>query len=202
MGSPVTFTAECGDTPIYGVRNPGSTASGVALEVDNVGPWLVEIDVPHHEIHEGEAFSYYYNSSLAAASGWLGTFRSASATYTHFRITGISTTGANTTINLYENVAGTSGTSASAAIGVNRNRASATTSSVYSVTLSGTTSGTTLLDKHYVGGGTGTGGAKSGGTNAADEEFILNKATVYGLHYNSGTADNIVNVRVFWYNEP
>jgi 2-keto-4-pentenoate hydratase/2-oxohepta-3-ene-1,7-dioic acid hydratase in catechol pathway len=31
-----------------------------------MGPWLVTIDVPHHEIHEGEGLSYWFNASLGA----------------------------------------------------------------------------------------------------------------------------------------
>ena len=65
------------DVLCYGERDPNGTASGVALEIDPVGPWLVTIPIEHHQIHEGEAFSYWFNVSAATtasgatvAAGW------------------------------------------------------------------------------------------------------------------------------------
>ena len=189
------------DVLAYGERNPGGTASAVALEIDTVGPWLVVMDEIHHEIHEGEGWSHYLNTSAAAASGYLGVFRSSSATNMHFRLTGIDTSNAGTKIRLVETVTSDSGFSASAAMGVNRYRDSAATSCATLMTCSGAITASSILDQHYVGGGTGVGGTGVGGTSAEAEEFILKKATTYGIWYNSATADNNINVRMFWYNE-
>ena len=123
--------------------------------------------------------------------------------YPHIRITGIATSADKVTIKLYETVTSDSGFSESASpIARNRN---VTGSAGYVIkTGSGAivTTSATELDRHYIGGGTGVGGAKSGSTSAQDEEFVLKPETVYALHYHNGSSgDNVINVRIFSYLE-
>ena len=191
------------DVLCYGERDPNGTASGVALEIDPVGPWLVTIPIEHHQIHEGEAFSYWFNVSAATTASGAWYISTSSGVYPHIRITGIATSADKVTIKLYETVTSDSGFSASASpIARNRN---VTGSAGYVIkTGSGAivTTSATELDRHYIGGGTGVGGAKSGSTSAQDEEFVLKPETVYALHYHNGSSgDNVINVRIFSYLE-
>ena len=184
----------------FGMDAMGKPAYG---RIDDDTGALSTMGVEHYEIHEGEAFSHFYTASLAANASAMWYFRTG-AKETHFRITGIATSGPGFWVKLYENTANACGYSASAVVGVSRNRVDVGTSNLYDITASAngyTLSGATKLDQHYVGGGTGVGASKSGGTNAADEEFLLAPNTQYGLMYVSTSADNVVNVRTFWYAE-
>ena len=190
------------DVMVYGERNPATTGSAVAVEVDNYAPWLVGIDAAHHEIHHGTAtWSYWLTASAAtgASGAWYITTGSAGGGYLHFRITGIATSADKLTLKFWESASASSGYTASA-VPVRRNRNASGTPNVTIYTGSGAIDASTELDRHYLGGGTGVGGAKSGGSSEADEEWVLAPSTTYALNYHNGSSgENIITLRVFAY---
>lgn len=185
--------------------NRGGRVQSLLADTDSGG--LYTLDVTHGAIHEGRAYSYYFTTSAAAGASGAWYFQTASGVECHFRIVGMSVGGA-AKFTFYEGKTATSasgmsssGVSASAT-GVNRDRLgySTSTGSITFHTGSGFASGSgTALDFHSFGTASGTGGTKSGGTGPADEEWELLAGNSYAIHWVSPTADNVITVRVFWY---
>lgn len=170
----------------------------VALEVDNVEPWLVTVDGPHHEIHESEAFSLAHSFSLASSGvGYLQLIVPAT-TYPHLRLIGANADSEKWKLELIEAPTITDGSTAVVFRNRNRNSTGAATVVAYSNPTS--VSAGTTIDTHYLGGGTGQGQSKSGGATSVDEEFILKAGTKYVLKAtNGGVGAGICNVRLFYY---
>lgn len=173
----------------------------VPLEGDPATGALTTVDYPHHAIHEGKAYSGNATFSLATTASAYVHFLVATGHYPHFRLTGLASDGEKFTFTLYE--APTVATNGTALTLYNRNRNSTKdpAASLHAWTkTSAITVGTTVLDSHYIGGGTGVGGAKSGGTNATDEEWVLKPATKYALKVKNGGANtSVASVRFFAY---
>ncbi len=187
------------------------TPPGATLGWDNTnGYWrplgssfsdgaLSTIDYEHHKIHEGRHFSSQRSFTLGSngvASYVIQAPASSTDIFTHmlFMLDG----SAITQFDLYE---GSDLAPATTATAFNSNRNSAITAQtlIYSsANASGTTG--TLLTSYK--GGSATNQARSAGQSHATEELILKKDTQYHLKITSGSADNLVNVKILWYEQP
>lgn len=171
-------------------RPLGSSYSDGALSI---------IDYEHHKIHEGRHFSSersFTLASAAVASYVIQAPASSTDLYTHviFILDG----SAITQFDLYE---GSDLAPATAATAFNNNRNSAITAqtAIYSSANASGTVGTLLASYK---GGSATNQARSAAISQAIEERILKKDTQYHLKITSGSADNFVNVKILWYEQP
>lgn len=181
---------------IMGVDDSGGE---FPLEVDSSTGGMTTLEYPHHAIHEGKAFSLSRSFSLSNGAAASIKLTPIAGRYPHMRILGLASDTEKWTVTLFQG-GSVSGTNATNLTFVNRNRNSDKTSSVAAVYSTGTLTGSTTLDIHYVGGGTGVGGAKSGAASATDEEFVLKPSQPYYLKVaNGGTGAGILNARLFFY---
>ena len=170
---------------MYGQRDPLGTPTPVACEVDPDGPWLVMIDQPHHQIHEGERFVWNYEDSSMTTNDTLVMCITPSAgTYAHFEYA--VTCPVEFTLALYE--APTLSASGTAIASLNRDRPSTKVSGcvvTHTPTVSGGANGT-LLEKYYLGGGN----QRAGGSLRSVSEWVLTPATIYMLVVTSRATGN------------
>lgn len=171
-------------------RPLGSSFSDGAMSV---------LDYEHHKIHEGRHFFSERSFTLgsnAVASYVIQAPASSTDLFTHviFVLEG----SAITEFNLYE---GSDLAPATAATSFNNNRNSAITAQtlIYS---SANASGTigTLLSGYK--SGSASQQSRSAAISQSVEEKILKVGTQYHLRITSGTADNLVNVKILWYEQP
>lgn len=190
-----------GDVPaaalLFGVRNPlSATQVLAAAEIDPMGPWLVTIDTPHHQIHEGEQFTFQEVIQLGSAGTQDYILTVPAATFPHFgyKVDGIY----GVTIEMFTGTGFTQ--SAAASTVFNRNMASAKTP------------GMTIKKGHDAGSGdgtrfvwrkagSGTSAGKLQGSASEASERILNASTHYLFRITSAAASNDISVEFDWYEE-
>ena len=193
-----TYPSRTFPPAIRGVRDPLVNRELIDLEADIVGPWLVTIDLPHHQIHEGESWSFTEVITLGSAAVQDYLITIPAGVYPHFGYAIEASFGI--TVELFE---GTNKTqSASALVMQNRNRSKQLTvtplATIHKGTNAGTTDGTRILHKKS---GTGTTQGKAAGQSADARERILNAATSYLFRITSAAASNDVSVEFDWYEE-
>lgn len=185
--------------------------TGRYLDENNVAHNIIEhmtgavkiIDNDHAYIHDGRLFTVpVFISALAASGTYKITFMTplATAGYMHYRPSTISTSGDKVTVSLYEGSADAAG--GSAATPINRNRVSTRVAgSVVTVGATVATNGT-LIDRAYVGGGTGTGANRSGSETGVESEIILKANTLHTIEVvNGSSAANNIFLMLKWYEE-
>jgi len=184
----------------YGTLGMNEEGSAADVRIDHDTEGLVVTPDIHNAIHRDQVFEHTFTASASTSGAFF--IYSGSSDQNHISIVEISTGGPNVYLRFYE-ASGTSsgmsssGFSASAHL-KNRNRSTGTdVSSARAMTASGVFASTsaTLLDTHYIGGGTGTGGNKSGGTGPGDEEWVLKANTYYAWKYELAV-EQVVNVRL------
>ena len=156
---------------------------------------LQTIDYAHHEVHSGS--HYFYQDSVELGSGGVQNYLitvpdSTSWPHMTFTMDGL----AITQFDLYEDTDKSGSVDASSKI-FNNNRNS---SNVAGVTIAkGLTGGTTdgTLIKTYK-DGSSSGGSKTS-SSTREGEVILKQNTKYILRVTSGTAANLTNVKLEWY---
>lgn len=160
---------------------------------------LSTLDYEHHKIHEGRHF--YSQRSFTLGSSGVASYviqapASSTDLYTHviFVLDG----SAITQFELYE---GSDLAPATAATAFNNNRNSAITAqtTIYSSANASGTVGT--LIKTYKGGAASQ-QSRAAAVIQGTDELILKQDTQYHLKVTSGTADNLVNVKIIWYEQP
>ena len=166
----------------------------VDLRADNSTYVLEVIDYAHHEVHAGSHFMYTDAVTLASA-GTQDYLITTPNTTTWAHMTFALDGSAITQWQLYEG-ADKDGTTPQTVGNNNRNSATAATTTVHKGTSGGTTDGTLLwLYK----GGSATQQSRSGTDSGNTQEIILKQNTKYILRVTSGTADNLTNVKLEWY---
>jgi hypothetical protein len=165
-----------------------SIFGGGMFNFDEVTGALTTIDLPHHEVHEGEMFAAYYNSTTGTAADVLLT---TGATSVHLVIELVSDGKVKTTI--YEGP--TTSANGTAITAVNKNRQSINTA-VLTVHHTPTVSATgTAIHMYMVGSA-----AKAGGIGRSVEEYILAKNTKYLLRSAFAVNTDVLQ-RFTWYEE-
>lgn len=152
------------------------------------------IDYEHHEIHAGSHFFYTDKNTLAdtATVVYLITTPNTTA-WAHmvFSITG----SAITTVDIYEG-ADRNGTTAQTVYNSNRNSLTAATTTIHKAISGGTTDGTLIWTRMS---GSATQQSRSGMEMTRGAEKILKQATKYLIRITSGTASNLTNIQLDWY---
>jgi hypothetical protein len=179
-----------------------TTSSGATYyTADPLTGALITIDTDHHQIHEGDYFTFSTKITITPSGTYNFVFQtpaSSSATI-HYRPANIVSSADKLDILFYEGCSTSGGTVATAQ---NRNRISTAVSTfvvAYNVTV---TSSGTLFNTSYIPGATGIGGSRSGGEIGAINEWILKHSTNYcGRLINGSTTDNTVLVIITWYEE-
>lgn len=162
--------------------------------IDDVSVKSIQIPHEHAEIHEGDTFRYSDALTLGSAGTQDYLITTPNTTrWAHFTFEADGT--AVTTITLYEGSDKT-GTTPQTVFNANRNSTSAATVTVHKGTSGGTTDGTAIVNYSS---GTATNQSRSSSTRSHDVEIILKQNTKYILRLTSGTAGNLCNVTLNWY---
>lgn len=187
--------------------NANGCAAVVAIDDDTTA--LVDIGTAHYYIHEDAAFGFTYTSS-AATTASAGIVFITGTKESHLRLASAQSSRDKLLVTLLESQSASGITSSggwsSSAYSVNRNRATQTTLS--NIKWYESDSGAildasaTTLETYFIGGGSalGAGGVKSGGSSAADEEFVLAPSSLYAVKWrNDSSATNAFSLRFFHY---
>jgi len=162
--------------------------------IDDITAEIIQIPHEHFEIHEGDTFRYADSLTLDAAASQDYLITTPNTTkWAHFTFSADGT--AVTTITLFE-ASDKTGTTAQTVWNANRNSTNTATATVHKGTSGGTTDGTALI---IYSSGTATNQSRSLSQSKHDSEIILKQNTKYILRIVSGTAGNLCNVFMDWY---
>ena len=183
---------------VGGVDSRILTFNGTTWEntpMDSITRTLQTIDYAHHEIHAGLHFMYTDAVTLGSAATLDYLITTPDTTqWAHmlFFLDG----SAITQWQLFEG-ADKNGTTLQTVGNSNRNSLTAATTLVHKGTGGGTTDGVQIA---LYKGGSATGSSRQAGSSTRnDGETILKQNTKYILRVTSGTASNLTNVRLEWY---
>ena len=162
--------------------------------LDQITRALNVIDYAHHEIHAGSHYLYADAITLGAAGtqDYLITIPNTTK-WPHMLF--ILDGSAITQFDLYEG-ADRNGTTLQTIGNSNRNSANIAGVTLHKGTSGGSTDGIKI---HTYKGGSATNQSRSGAGTRNDEELILKQNTKYLLRVTSGTASNLINVHLSWY---
>lgn len=166
--------------------------------LEHVSNAFVTMTVDHHNIHHGKFFeASIQKASLSAGGTYNVSLTTPSTGYIHYRQSNVSCSSDNLTIDLYEANTISGGATVTA---YNRNRNSTAVSTLTIVTSANITAAGTLIQKTFVGGGTGISSTRSGGSLSQDNEWVLDQSQNYNLKFTNGsTGANTVNANIVWY---
>lgn len=169
-------------------------SDGIPSEVDNTTHTLQIIDYEHHEIHAGSHF-FYTDSVTLASSGTQDYLITTPNTtkWAHFIF--LASGSAITQIQIYEGT-DKSGTTPQTVFNSNRNSATVSTVTIHKGTSGGSTDGTLIWQRKS---GAATQQSRSGMEATRNAEKILKQNTKYIIRITSGTADNLTNLQLDWY---
>ncbi|MFA5340796.1 MAG: hypothetical protein WC332_03365 [Clostridia bacterium] len=162
--------------------------------IDATTHTLQAIDHEHYEIHAGNHFFYSDRATLASAGTqeyMLTTPNTTKWAHMKFLVTG----SAITQIDIYEG-ADRTGASETTVFNSNRNSLTAATVTVHKGTSGGTTDGTLIWTRKS---SSATNQSIMGMESTQAGEKILKQATKYLMRITSGTADNLINLQLDWY---
>ena len=167
--------------------------------LDNLTGSIKTVDYAHHENHEGWHFRAHKDTTLGDGDSLFVYFApSTDARFPHL----VFEAGGSFIISAHFYEAPTLTDSSAVFTPINTNRQSANLSSktlYYDVVA---TNFGTILDGAAFGGATGSAGKiYFGGEGRSDHEWIFKQNTGYLLVIVSGTASNLVNVGLSWYEE-
>lgn len=176
------------------IRGKTSDTTAQVPRVDATTHTIQIIDYAHHEIHAGSHF--FYTDSVELGSGATQVYLITTPDTAKWAHLTFSATGsAITTVDLYE---GADRVGDAAQTVFNNNRNSATTATV--VVHKGITGGTTDGTKIYtIKSGASAGASRSPSVAQRENEIILDQNTKYLLRITSGTAANLTNLQLEWY---
>lgn len=161
---------------------------------DSATNTLQTIDYPHHEIHSGSNFFYTDSNTLGSGvSNDTMIITPDNTAWAH--MTFMATGSAITTVEFFEDTDRT-GTSLKTSYNSNRNSSSTSGLSIYEGTSGGTTNGTLIWG---MSSGSASGSSREGLTASHEGEIVLKQNTKYILRVSSGTASNLTNVQLSWY---
>ncbi len=159
---------------------------------------LQVVDYAHHEIHGGSLFEFTdYDADLDAAQTMEYIIRTPNtAEWAHFFL---AVDGAlQTLVELYEDTTHTVG-AAQRVINTNRNVADNNTTDVFASN-DDNADGTLIFENLFgIDAGVGINSISGGGQVRAAHEYILKQDTDYLLKITSNTANNVVSIKLRWY---
>ncbi len=162
--------------------------------VDNISGEITSIEHTHHEIHESDTFRY--SDALTLGSGGTQDYLITTPNTTKWSHFTYSVDGtAITTVSLFE-ASDKTGTTLQTVWNANRNSAAVAGTTVHKAISGGTTDGTALITYSS---GSATNQSRSAANVSHDDEIILKQNTKYILRLTSGTAGNLCNVFLNWY---
>jgi hypothetical protein len=161
--------------------------------VDNYSGEIVHMEHDHHEIHDGTTFRYADAVTLGSGASQDYLITTPNTTkWTHFTFEADGT--AVTTFTLFE-ASDKTGTTPQSVWNANRNSTTTASTTVHKGTSGGTTDGTALMV--YSSGAAGA--ARNASSVSHDTEIMLKQNTKYIFRVTSGTAGNLCNVFLNWY---
>jgi len=173
------------------------------IEGDEITRAVPTLDYEHHEIHEGDHFVYHDQVELGSngtqdylitVPDMYGLKFENSKKWAHltFTVSG----SAITEYQIYEDTDKT-GTTAQTAINNNRNSTNTPLVTIKKGTSGGTTDGTKL--PLGMKSGSAQGSSRTGMESSRSSEIILKNNTKYIIRITSGTAANLCNIQLSWY---
>jgi hypothetical protein len=161
-------------------------------EFDSMFQIPIYIDVVHHEIHEGAAFTYCYSGSMAGTSGTLSLSFLVPATKPHIHLVCDWSSAAEATFKI------TKGASASGGSDVASTLAGAASSTANRITKDVTLAGSpTTIREEISGVGKNQGGRAS---SRGESEYILESAKIYSfILANNSSSTAIGTIYLEWY---
>lgn len=184
---------------------PGWENFGVKLTdlnpIERVTGGRSVIDTDHKAIHDSIRFKVFKKFTLNSNATAYISLKTPADRFIHYRKEKVSTSADKVDIELFENAVIADGTG-TVFIPVNHDRITPKFSMVTVKIDPTVTNEGTKIDESFIGGGTGTGSARTGSETAQDEEIVLNKNTTYLVKITNGSStQNIVQVKPSWYEE-
>jgi hypothetical protein len=152
------------------------------------------IDYEHHEIHAGSHFFYTDKNTLADTGTVVYLITTPDTTKWAHIIMSI-TGSAITTVDIYEGAIRT-GTTLQTTFNSDRNSLTAATTTIHKAVSGGTTDGSLIWTRMS---GSATQQSRSGLEVGRGAEKILKRNTQYLIRITSGTASNLTNIQLDWY---
>ena len=164
------------------------------MSIDNTTGDFTVISREHHEVHEGSSFRYFDSVTLGSAGTQVYLITTPNTTkWAHFTFTIDGT--AVTSFDIYEG-ADRTGTTLQTVFNANRNSIKTATIAVHKDISAGTTDGTVFIK--YA-SGTASNQSRSSSSAEFNSEWILKQNTKYLIRITSGTAGNLCNIMLNWY---
>ena len=183
------FTDNATHTLSHGLSNGVPTA----IIIDQHGGAITFISQEHHMIHEGRSFRYEDSVTLGSAVSQDYLLTVPSGDYPHFTFSADGS--AITQVQVFEDTDKT-GTTLQTTFNANRNSATASVMTVHKSVTGGTTDGTRIATYSS---GSASNQSKSSSIAEFNKEFILKTNTKYIIRITSGTAGNLCNISMNWY---
>jgi len=208
-GGPVLATDEITDVHHQKVKVEFGV-DGTATEVSSTNPLpvtndakiddatnaLVCIDYSHHEVHEGDLFTYH-DTVTGMTNGATQYYMITTPDTTKWAHFGLKFEGQGlATIAVYE-ASDKTGTTLQTSFNKNRNSLTAATTTVHKAVSGGTTNGTQIYTA-TAGSGTNSNNLTIGKAGSS-EEWILKQNTKYIILITNGTVTQTVNLELLWY---
>jgi hypothetical protein len=167
----------------------------INLKYDKITGALITIDTEHHEIHEEEHFFYTDFNTVGSTSSVDYVFVTPHDRFIHmtFNATG----SAITQVELFEN-SDKLGTTPQVIYNSYRSSDKQSRSSLYKTSTGGTTDGIRIIGMKS---GSAQGASRSGMSTERHSEKVFKPNTTYIFRITSGTADNLCNLQLEWYEE-
>lgn len=176
--------------------------SNVHNVVERVTGAFKGIDNDHAYIHAGGLFTAITKNTLATtAVRYISIVTPANGKYVHYRNERIQTSADNVTVEFFEDATVTAGTG-TAKTPINHRRIAPHAATVLvrdgvTVTAEGN-----LIAQTFIGGGVGTGQARSGEETSDKNEIILKQGATYIVKITNGSSgSNIIQCNPIWYEE-
>ena len=174
----------------------GKTSSGFNdIEIDASTHAQTSIMYEHHEIHAGS--HYFKTANATVGSGaTVGYLLATPPGNKEVHITFSATGSAITTITLVEDMTGASLKGTKDTIFNSDRNSSNTSGCTFYTTVTGDWSGTTI---YKMSSGAATNQSRAPSAHVRSAEIILESGVTYGFHFLSGTASNLTNLQLEWY---
>lgn len=162
--------------------------------VDEITGVPIAINFEHHEIHEGDHFVFNDKNTINSGSSityMLTTTNTTKWVHLMYQIDGSAITG----FNIYEG-ADRVGTTAQSVFNNNRNSTNTAGLIIHKGVSDGTTDGTLIRTYN---GGSSSAQSKGYSSTREEVELVLKQNTKYIITITSGTASNLTNISLRWY---
>ena len=171
------------------------------IRMDSATNTMQTISFEHHEVHEGDHFTYTQGDSdfdIADAVELL-IITPDTTKWAHMVINVAAAL--DTTVQLYENTAAAGHTVLAAQLAYNNNRNNATANTTTINTHNDDGADGTLIFSSVFGIATGVGISivTGGGATRGEQEWVLKQNSKYVLKVTSGTDNSVMSIKLSWY---